>query len=73
MTPDTTKDVQVIATFYDSAGRVVGTNSTSTNPRNIISGEKAPFDLGLPSANIPLAKIDHYIWCNKPSQSGIPL
>ena len=34
--------------------------SSSTNPRNIESGEKAPFDLSLSSAITPLEKRDHY-------------
>ena len=40
--PYTARDVQVIATFYDSNNTVVGTNSTYTTPRNIASGEKVP-------------------------------
>lgn len=52
--PYTARDVHVIATFYDSADKVVMTNSTFTNPRNIPSGEKEP------SASIPLEQIDHY-------------
>jgi hypothetical protein len=60
MAPNTAKNVQVIATFYDSSGKVVGTNSSFTNPKDIASGEKAPFDLSLASASIPLEEIDHY-------------
>ena len=60
MAPNIAKDVQVIAIFYDSSGKVVGTNSSSTNPKDIASGEKAPFDLSLASASIPLEEIDHY-------------
>jgi hypothetical protein len=60
MAPYTARDIQVIATFYDSNNTVVGTNSTYTTPRTIASGEKAPFDLRLSSASIPVLKIDHY-------------
>ncbi|HKG87962.1 MAG TPA: FxLYD domain-containing protein [Nitrososphaeraceae archaeon] len=60
MAPNTAKNVQVIATFYDSSGKVVGTNSSFTNPKDIASGEKAPFDLSLASVSIPLDEIDHY-------------
>jgi hypothetical protein len=54
MAPYTARDVQVIATFYDSNNTVVGTNSTYTTPRNIASGGKAPFDLKMPSASISI-------------------
>lgn len=60
MAPNAARDVQAIATFYDSAGKVVGTNSSFTNPQDIVSGEKAPFDISLASASITLDKIDHY-------------
>ena len=60
MAPNTANDVEVIATFYDSSDKVVGANSTFTKPISIASGEKAPFDLRLSSASIPLEKIDHY-------------
>lgn len=60
MAPYTARDIQVIATFYDSSNKVVGTNSTFTTPRNIVSGEKAPFDLKMSSASISLEEIDHY-------------
>lgn len=60
MAPNAARDVQVIATCYDSTDKVVGTNSTFTNPRNIPSGEKAPFDLSLASGSISLEEIDHY-------------
>jgi hypothetical protein len=60
MAPNTARDVQVIATFYDSSNKVVGTNSTFTTPRNIASGEKAPFDLKMSSASISIEEIDHY-------------
>jgi hypothetical protein len=60
MAPNTANDVEVIATFYDSSDNVVGANSTFTKPISIASGEKAPFDLRLSSASIPVLKIDHY-------------
>jgi hypothetical protein len=60
MAPNTANDVEVIATFYDSSDKVVGANSTFTKPISIASGEKAPFDLRLTSASIPVLNIDHY-------------
>lgn len=37
--------VQVIATCYDSSGTVIDTSFTFTNPSDIESGKKAPFDI----------------------------
>ena len=60
MAPNIASDVQVIATFYGSGNKVVGTNNSFTTPRNIASGEKAPFDLIISSASIPIEEINHY-------------
>ena len=60
MAPDIASDVQVIATFYYSSNKVVGTNNSLTTPRNIASGEKAHFDLMMSSASIPIEEINHY-------------
>lgn len=59
MAPNTAKDVQVIATFYDLNNKVVGTSSEFITPRDLASGEKAPFDIKLTSASIPVDEIDH--------------
>jgi hypothetical protein len=59
-TPDTAEFVQVTGTFYDINNAVVGTQFTYTNPSDIISGGKAPFDLVLTSASVPTSLIDHY-------------
>jgi hypothetical protein len=59
-TPTTAEFVKITGTFYDSSNKVVGTGLTYTNPENIGSGEKAPFELILTSASIPLSEIDHY-------------
>jgi hypothetical protein len=39
--------VQVIATFYDANGDIVGTANGYTNPTNLSPGMKAPFKLTL--------------------------
>lgn len=39
------KFVKVIATLYDKAGDVVGTDYTYTSPENLNAGQKAPFEL----------------------------
>jgi hypothetical protein len=52
--------VKITGTFYDSNSQVVGTEFTYPNPPDIGSGEKAPFELILTSASIPVSQIDHY-------------
>jgi hypothetical protein len=59
-TPNTAQFVQVAGTFYDINNAVVGTQFTYTNPSDIISGGKAPFNLILISASVPTSLIDHY-------------
>lgn len=58
--PTNAQFVQVIGTFYDNNNQVVGTQFTYTNPSEIDAGGKAPFELILTSASIPLSQIDHY-------------
>ncbi len=49
--------VYIIATFYDQAGKVVGSESTYPDPDTIASGQKAPFDISYtPDARVPLIK-----------------
>lgn len=58
--PNTVQFVRIIGTFYDSGQNVVATGSTFTDPTDLASGEKAPFDLILTQASIPLDDIDDY-------------
>jgi hypothetical protein len=44
---DKVQSVEVIATFYDQAGDIVGTKNGFTNPTDLSAGMKAPFDLYL--------------------------
>ena len=54
------RSVQIIATFYDSQNRVIGTQSTFTNPGSILPGQAAPFDLAVGYGDtIQVANIDH--------------
>lgn len=55
--PTTATFVQVTGTFYDNNNQVVGTEFTYTNPYDIGAGQKAPFDLILTSASVP---VSHY-------------
>ena len=59
-TPANIEYVKVTGTFYDSNNQVVATDFTYSNPRDIGSGQKAPFQLLLTSASIPISQIDHY-------------
>ena len=58
--PSNIQFVKVSGTFYDSNNQVVATDFTYTNPSDIGPGGKAPFDLTLLSASIPISQIDHY-------------
>jgi hypothetical protein len=59
-TPTVARFVQVTGTFYDTNNKVVATDFTFTNPSDIGSGQKAPFDLTLTSASIHISQIDRY-------------
>jgi hypothetical protein len=52
--------VQITGTFYDRNNEVVATDFTFTNPSDIGSGQKAPFEIILTSASIPISQIDQY-------------
>ena len=52
--------VKIIGTFYDDNGNVVGTSYTYSDPTDIGSGEKAPFDLILSDSTIPVDQIKEY-------------
>jgi hypothetical protein len=52
--------VEIIATFYDSQNRVIGTHNTFTNPDNIYPGQSAPFELIVGFGDtIQVAYVDH--------------
>jgi hypothetical protein len=59
-TPTNAQFVKITGTFYDSSDNVVGTDFTYTDPSDIGSGQKAPFELLLMSASIPVSQVDHY-------------
>jgi hypothetical protein len=58
--PSTAEFVKITGTFYDTNNQVVATDFTYTNPSDIGSGQKAPFELLLMSASIPVSQIHHY-------------
>jgi len=51
----TAMDVQVIATFYDTNGKVVRIARAFTDPIDLPSGENAMFDVPLYTANVSQA------------------
>jgi hypothetical protein len=57
---DVLRFVQVIGTFYDASGRVVATDNTYTTPSDMAPGTKAPFDLTILSASVPVNQIRNY-------------
>jgi Periplasmic copper-binding protein (NosD) len=60
VSPNNVESVKVIGTFYDADSKVVGTDFTFTNPTKLSAGDKAPFELILTSASIPVKEIDNY-------------
>jgi hypothetical protein len=59
-TPTNAQFVKITGTFYDTNNKVVATDFTYTNPSDIGSGQKAPFELLLISSSVPIYQIDHY-------------
>jgi hypothetical protein len=59
-TPDPVTLVQATATFYDKNNNVVATDYSYTNPSDLRPGNKAPFEIILTSASIPVNRIDHH-------------
>jgi len=60
VSPNPVELVKVIGTFYDVNGKVVGTDFSFTDPAILSAGDKAPFELILTSATIPVKEIDNY-------------
>ena len=59
-TPTNISFMKITGTFYDINNEVVATDFTYTNPTDISPGQKAPFELILTSASIPVSEIDRY-------------
>lgn len=59
-TPDSVTFVKATATFYDKNNNVVATDFTYTSPSDLSPGDKAPFEIILTSASIPVKQIDHH-------------
>ncbi len=59
-TPNVAKFVKVTGTFYNKGNEVVATDFTYTSPTDLGPGDKAPFEIILTSASIPINQIDHH-------------
>ena len=60
ISPSVLKFVKIIGTFYDSGNRVVTTSNTYADPPDLSPGAKAPFDLTVISASVPVREISNY-------------
>ena len=58
-TPDSVTFVKATATFYDKNNNVVATDYSYTSPSDLGPGDKAPFEIILTSASIPVKQIHH--------------
>ena len=58
--PNVLRFVEVVGTFYDASGRDVAMSDTYTYPPDLAPGTKAPFDLTVISASVPVAQISNY-------------
>jgi hypothetical protein len=58
--PSVIRYLEVVGTFYDSANQVVATASAFTNPQDLKPGNKAPFEILVLSASIPVRQINNY-------------
>jgi hypothetical protein len=58
--PNVAEYVEVIGTLYDNNNKIVGTSFTFTEPSDLAVGEKAPFDLIISDASIPVEQIERY-------------
>jgi len=60
ISPSVLRFVEIVGTFYDSNNGVVATTNTYTNPSDLVPGDKAPFDLTVLSASVPVREIYNY-------------
>jgi hypothetical protein len=58
-TPNPVSFVKATGTFYDKANNVVATDFAYTNPTDLGPGQKAPFEIILTSASVPIKQIHH--------------
>lgn len=58
--PNLAESVKIIATLYDSKGNVIGMDYTYTEPSDLESNEKAPFELTLSNSTLPIERISNY-------------
>ena len=58
--PVTAKFVEIIATFYNANGQVIGTDSTYSDPSDLAPGQRAPFDIIVSEGSVPMYQVSSY-------------
>jgi hypothetical protein len=58
--PVAARFVKIIATFYDSYGQVIGTDSTYTDPSDLAPGQRAPFNMIVQEESVPIYQMTNY-------------
>jgi hypothetical protein len=58
--PVTAKFVEIIATFYNAYGQVIGTDFTYADPSDLSAGQRAPFEIIVPEGSMPLYQRSTY-------------
>lgn len=59
--PVTVNFVEVIVTFYNVYGQVVGTDHTYTQPTDLAPVQRAPFELIESIDEIPMNQVHNYV------------
>ena len=58
--PVTAKFVEIIATFYNANGKVIGTDFTYADPSDLAPGQRAPFDIIVSEGSLPMYQVSSY-------------
>jgi hypothetical protein len=58
--PVTAEFVEIIATFYNAYGQVMGTDFTFADPSDLSPGQRAPFEIIVPEGRMPLYQMSTY-------------
>ena len=58
--PVTAKFVKIIATFYNANGQVIGTDFAYADPSDLAPNQRAPFDIIVSEASVPMYQVSSY-------------
>ena len=58
--PVTAKFVEIIATFYDANGQVIGTDFTYADPSELAPNQRAPFNIIVSEGSVPMYQMSSY-------------